>query len=111
MTGIAAHHPNAAHPLLQGFNHGSSKATAGTTARRWLQTFKVGYIQQAFTRACVREALRHGPENAPYLQRSDRALVTKGKASQAASSKLKGLAEGESPRVTPSIVSLCEQCE
>jgi hypothetical protein len=52
------------------YEHGV-KATAIATERRWTQTFKVGYIQQAFTRACVREALRHGPENAPVLQRVD----------------------------------------
>ena len=48
------------------------KKVSGTAAtRRWKQTFSVGYIQQAFTRACVREALRHGEENAPFLQRID----------------------------------------
>ena len=52
------------------YEHGV-KATAIATERRWTQTFKVGYIQQTFTRACVREALRHGPENAPFLQRVD----------------------------------------
>ena len=31
----------------------------------------MGYIQQTFTRACVREAIRHGPENAPFLLRVD----------------------------------------
>jgi hypothetical protein len=52
------------------YEHGV-KATAIAKERRWKQTFKVGYIQQAFTRACVREALRHGPENAQFLQRVD----------------------------------------
>ena len=52
------------------YTHGV-KATATATERRWKQTFKVGYIQQAFTRACVRESLRHGPENSPFLQRVD----------------------------------------
>ena len=37
------------------------KATAKATAKRWTQTFKVGYIEQAFTRACVRESLRVAP--------------------------------------------------
>jgi hypothetical protein len=34
------------------YEHGV-KATATATEHRWKQTFKVGYIQQAFTRACV----------------------------------------------------------
>ena len=62
------------------FDHGK-KATAGTTARRWKQTFKVGYIEQAFKRACVRESLQHGAENADYLQRADVRRKTAGKAS------------------------------
>ena len=37
----------------------------------WKQSFTKGYIQQAFTRMCVSEALRHGEENAAYLQRRD----------------------------------------
>ena len=44
----------------------------GTAAtRKWKQSFSVGYITQAFTRATVREALRHGKENEPYLLRVD----------------------------------------
>eukprot|EP00316_Scyphosphaera_apsteinii_P016597 CAMPEP_0119316506 /NCGR_PEP_ID=MMETSP1333-20130426/39836_1 /TAXON_ID=418940 /ORGANISM="Scyphosphaera apsteinii, Strain RCC1455" /LENGTH=191 /DNA_ID=CAMNT_0007322169 /DNA_START=52 /DNA_END=623 /DNA_ORIENTATION=+ len=38
---------------------------------RWRQTFQRGFIQQAFERVCVRAELRLGPENAPFLQRSD----------------------------------------
>ena len=67
----------------------------------------MGYIQQAFTRACVSESLRHGKANAPYMQRSDRALKSKGKASMAVSSKLKVVSEGESPVVMRSIHGLC----
>ena len=37
----------------------------------WKQSFTKGYMQQAFTRMCVSEALKHGEENAPYLQRAD----------------------------------------
>ena len=55
-------------------------ATAQLTARRWKQTFKKGYIEQAFTRACVREAIRHGPENAALLQRDDARRAATGKA-------------------------------
>ena len=40
-------------------------------AKLWKQTFNVGYIQQAFTRACVRESLQHGEANAPFRQRKD----------------------------------------
>ena len=47
------------------------RSYAGSSDRRWKQTFTKGYIQQAFTRTCVREAIRHGVENAPYLQRVD----------------------------------------
>ena len=50
--------------------HGK-RVGGGTATRRWKQHFNVGYIQQAFKRACVREALRHGEENAPFLQRID----------------------------------------
>ena len=91
-------------PTLQAFDH-SKKATAGTTARRWKQAFSVGYVQQAFTRACVRESLRHGEENAPYLQRSDIRLVSKGKGSLAGSSKLE--AAGGAPVQKPKIHTLC----
>ena len=56
---------------------------AGSSARRWKQTFKVGYIQQAFTRACVRESLQHGEENAPFRQRVDVRRTMAGKASNA----------------------------
>ena len=55
------------------------KTGSGTAAtRRWKQTFTVGYIQQAFTRACVREALRHGEENLPYLLRVDAVRAANG---------------------------------
>ena len=45
----------------------------GTTANRtqWKQSFNVGFIQQAFTRACVRESLQHGAVNEPFRQRAD----------------------------------------
>eukprot|EP00966_Prymnesium_polylepis_P030280 704024-Prymnesium_polylepis.1 len=58
-----------------------TKATAQASARRWKQTFNKGYIQQAFTRACVRESLQYGEENAPYRQRADVRRTSVGKAS------------------------------
>ena len=90
---------------MQVFDH-NKKATAGTTARRWKQAFTVGYVQQAFTRACVRESLRHGEENAQYLQRSDNKLVSEGKASKAVLSKAKGEEQDESV-IKPLIHTLC----
>ena len=47
----------------------------------WKQQFKKGFVQQAFSRLCVRESLQHGPENAAYAQRCDARRVAKGKAS------------------------------
>ena len=46
----------------------------------WSQTFKVGYVEQAFKRASVRTELLHGPENAAYLLRQDHRLLGTGKA-------------------------------
>ena len=78
-------------------SHSGSCAT-----RRWKQTFNVGYIQQAFTRACVRESLQHGEENRPYLQRADARRTSIGKVYTT-----KKLA-GESPALMRSMVELCE---
>ena len=47
------------------------KRRAGSGRQLWKQSFTKGYIQQAFTRMCVSEALKHGEDNAPYLQRAD----------------------------------------
>ena len=44
---------------------------ASSGRQLWKQTFTKGYMQQAFTRMCVSEALRHGEENAAFLQRRD----------------------------------------
>jgi hypothetical protein len=77
VTGEAVQH----RPRLSG--------TAST--RRWKQTFKVGYIQQAFTRACVRESLRHGKENEKYLLRVDAVRAATG----AAGSKRKAVDAAE----------------
>ena len=50
-----------------------------SSRRRWKQTFNKGYIEQAFARTCVREAIRHGEENAPFLQRVDARRAALGK--------------------------------
>ena len=47
----------------------------------WKQTFRRGYIEQAFRRVSVRESLQHGLENAPYVQRADVRRTSLGKAS------------------------------
>ena len=52
---------------------------AGSTKRRWQQTFKRGYIEQAFRRLSIRAGLLHGEENAPYLQRADASLLGSGR--------------------------------
>ena len=49
--------------------------------KMWAQNFTKGFVQQAFARACVRESLQHGPENAVFAQRADARRVAKGKAS------------------------------
>ena len=67
----------------------------------WIQTFKKGYIEQSFKRACVRAELLHGEANAPYLQRADHRLLDKGRVSEA---KAKGRDEQPVP-------SICEACE
>ena len=46
----------------------------------WKQSFRRGYIEQAFRRVTVRESLQHGAENAPYLQRTDARRKAMGKA-------------------------------
>jgi hypothetical protein len=45
----------------------------------WKQSFRRGYIEQAFRRVSVRESLQHGADNAPYLQRTDHRRKTVGK--------------------------------
>ena len=47
----------------------------------WKQTFRRGYIEQAFRRVTVRESLQHGPKNARYVQRADVCRTSVGKAS------------------------------
>ena len=52
----------------------------GKRGCKWKQTFTMGYVQQAFERACVRESLQHGEENAAYQQRADARRKAAGKA-------------------------------
>ena len=47
-------------------------------SRTWTQAFTKGYIEQAFRRACVSQALLHGEENMPFLSREDWKLKRKG---------------------------------
>jgi hypothetical protein len=76
----------------QTVQHGM-KASEGATGRRWKQAFTVGFVQQAFTRACVRESLQHGVANSPFCQRSDRTRTTAGKVT----SYHKFVEEGQAP--------------
>jgi len=55
----------------------------GGEERRWSQTFKVGFIEQAFKRLCVRESLQHGEANAAYRQRRDARRTAAGTAATA----------------------------
>ena len=45
---------------------------------------KVGFVEQAFKRACVRSSLLHGSENEPYRSREDWKLVGYGRVSDKA---------------------------
>ena len=49
--------------------------------KAWKQHFSRGFLQQAFSRACVRESLQHGPENVAFLQRADARRTRTGKGS------------------------------
>ena len=71
--------------------------------KSWAQAFARGYIEQAFRRCCVHEALLHGEANKPYLQRADWKLKEKGLKQEQKSS--------ERP-VPPSVRSLmCTECD
>ena len=74
------------------------------STQRWKQTFKRGFIEQAFRRACVRESLAHGEANAPFLQRKDVLRVTTGKAPTAPK-----FLDGTPVPPMPSIHSLCKE--
>ena len=71
--------------------------------KSWTQTFKRGYIEQAFRRGCAREALLHGEEDKPYLMRSDWALKEKA---------LKAEQKDSERPVPPTVRSLmCTACD
>lgn len=67
----------------------------------------MGYIQQAFTRAAVRESLQHGVENAPYLQRSDLKRTRAG----IATTHGKNIEPNATHVVTKSIHTLCDEMD
>jgi hypothetical protein len=79
------------------------KATAQASERRWKQTFNKGYIEQAFTRACVRESLQYGEENAPFRQRADVRHTSTGKAT------LGRKGAHESPAVMRPLTEVCAE--
>jgi hypothetical protein len=61
----------------------SSTATQHTSKAgksKWKQVFTKGYIEQAFSRGCVSESLKHGEDNRPYLQVKDARMKAAGKA-------------------------------
>ena len=58
-------------PAEQTTEHRRQAGSRLSGRQLWKQSFTRGYMQQAFTRMCVSEALKHGEENAPYLQRPD----------------------------------------
>ena len=57
--------------------------------KRWNQTFKRGYVEQAFRRTCVRSRLLHEDANLPFRQRQDWQLATRGKVAQSKLPELK----------------------
>ena len=75
-------HATCRRPLMRASertDHGAKAKEAGAPERRWTQTFKVGFCEQAFKRLCVRESLQHGKANAAYLQRADARRTAVGK--------------------------------
>ena len=79
----------------------SSSHTRGE--KSWTQTFRRGYIEQAFRRCCAREALLHGVENEPYLGREDWRLKEKALKRE----------QKESERIVPPTVRslMCADCD
>ena len=75
----------------ESFGACSKKTIKFLTCRRKIgASFGRGYIEQAFRRLAVRADLIHGPENAPYLMRSDHRLLVDGRANE-------GLSRAEGP--------------
>ena len=54
---------------------------------KWKQHFRKGYMQQIFTRGCVKERLNYGVENEPFLQRADWQRLRSGKSTKKYDSK------------------------
>ena len=61
--------------------HNSKFKAEGLNYRTWTQAFNVGFVEQAFSRVCVRESLQHGEANAPFMQRKDALRTATGVAS------------------------------
>ena len=59
--------------------HEGRRLAGGANGKKWRQTLTRGFIEQAFRRATVRESLRHGKENEPFLMREDHRRMTTGK--------------------------------
>ena len=84
----------------------SAPSTHTSGELTWLQHFRRGYIQQAFTRAVVAEKLGHGQENQPYLQRADYQRLKHGKTTKKYDKLAHPLEEatnGESPACPKSL--------
>ena len=62
---------------------------------RWKQHFRRGYIEQAFTRGCVKSRLGWGEANMPYLQRDDWQRLRSGKTNKKYDRKLPGIPEAD----------------
>ena len=61
----------------------------------------MGYIQQAFTKGCVKERLRHGVENIPFLQRDDYKRLVQGKTQKKYDRKDTGQSDGDGAPAPP----------
>ena len=69
---------------------------------KWKQHFRRGYLQQVFTKACVKERLNYGAENVPFLQRVDWKRLRSGKSttkydSKHAKAQVQAAEDGQSP--------------
>ena len=87
-------------------SHGAKSKVAGGADRCWTQTFKIGFIEQAFKRTCVRESLVHGEANAAYGQRRDRLRRTTGRVCRV---ERKFQSTTESPIPQMSVYQACEE--
>ena len=87
--------------VLVGSTEHVQKYSNGARTRSWKQTFRVGYIQQAFTKGCVKERLRHGVENIPFLQRDDYKRLVQGKTQKKYDRKDTGQSDGDGAPAPP----------